>query len=216
MNCAASRAARMRAISATTSSGVLRRLARLCAWLADSGTSIRSAPLSSARSAPFRFGTSTDANRSGSVFAKATSSAVSASWGRRRAGTNEPTSISRWPAAHASRIHSSFWAVGRTRAMLWRPSRRPTSRMITGGKTLMGVSLGNPERAVSGILEGRACAPSQRLPPDAVGRKQPVTNCSLQPLAALRVSAKRSLRLLRTAITTAANPRLHDPGGDGE
>ena len=46
----------MRAISATTSSGVLRRLARLCAWLAESGTSIASAPDSIARSAPFQIG----------------------------------------------------------------------------------------------------------------------------------------------------------------
>jgi hypothetical protein len=111
---AASRAARMRPISATTSSGVLRRLARLCAWLADSGTSIRSAP-AMARSAPFRLGTSTEARRPGSVLAKASSSAVSASCGSRRAGTKEPTSISRWPAACASRIHSSLRAVGRRR-----------------------------------------------------------------------------------------------------
>ena len=59
----------MRPISATTSSGVLRRLARLCAWLADSGSSIRSAPLSSAACAPFRLGTSTEVTRPGSVFA---------------------------------------------------------------------------------------------------------------------------------------------------
>jgi hypothetical protein len=65
----ASRAARMRPSSATTSSGVLRRLARLCAWLADSGSSIRSASASSARSAPLRLGTSTEANTPGSVFA---------------------------------------------------------------------------------------------------------------------------------------------------
>ena len=42
--------------SATTSSGVLRRLARLCAWLADSGTSSRSASASMARSAPLQVG----------------------------------------------------------------------------------------------------------------------------------------------------------------
>ncbi len=69
---AASRAARMRAISATTSSGGLRRLARLWAWLADSGSSIASAPVSSARCAPLRFGTSTDTHRPGSVRANAT------------------------------------------------------------------------------------------------------------------------------------------------
>ena len=61
----ASRAARMRPTSAITSSGVFRRLARLCAWLADSGTSMTSAPLSRARSAPFRFGTRTETTRSG-------------------------------------------------------------------------------------------------------------------------------------------------------
>jgi hypothetical protein len=66
---AASRAARMRPTSATTSSGVLRRLARLCAWLAESGTSIRSASPAMARSAPLRLGTSTEAKRPGSVFA---------------------------------------------------------------------------------------------------------------------------------------------------
>ena len=66
---AASRAARMRPNSAITSSGVLRRLARLCSWLADSGTSIRSASSSMARSAPLRLGTSTETNRPGSVLA---------------------------------------------------------------------------------------------------------------------------------------------------
>ncbi len=69
----------MRPISATTSSGVLRRLARLWAWLADSGTSSACAATSMARSAPFRLGTSTDGSKSGKVFAKVTSSAVSAS-----------------------------------------------------------------------------------------------------------------------------------------
>ena len=58
-----------RTSSATTSSGVLRRLARLWAWLADSGRIIKSAPPSSACSAPRRLGTSTDANRPGSVLA---------------------------------------------------------------------------------------------------------------------------------------------------
>ena len=42
----------------------------------------------------------------------ATSSAVSASCGSRRAGTKEPTSISRWPAACAARIHSSLCCGG--------------------------------------------------------------------------------------------------------
>ena len=95
----ASRAARMRATSEMTSSGVLRRLARLWAWLADSGISIRSARASMARSAPLKLGTSTDTKRPGSVLAKATSCAVSASCGSSLAGTNEPTSISRCPAA---------------------------------------------------------------------------------------------------------------------
>ena len=82
----------MRPISATTSSGVLRRLARLWAWLADSGTSSACAATSMARSAPFRLGTSTDGSKSGKVFAKATSSAVSATCGINLAGTKEPTS----------------------------------------------------------------------------------------------------------------------------
>ena len=34
--------------------------------------------------------------------------------------------------------NSTFCAVGRTRAMLCSPSRRPTSRMITGGWALIG------------------------------------------------------------------------------
>ena len=108
--------ARMRAISATTSSGVLRRLARLCAWLADSGTSIRSALASIARSAPLRLGTSTDDEQAGQRLGEAPAlrrcrpAAAAAA-----AGTNEPTSISRCPAACASRIHSIFCAVGRMR-----------------------------------------------------------------------------------------------------
>jgi hypothetical protein len=79
----ASRSARMRPISATTSSGVLRRFARLCAWLADSGSSIRSARESSAACAPFRFGTSTEVTSPGSARAASTSAAVSASCGSR-------------------------------------------------------------------------------------------------------------------------------------
>ena len=91
----ASRAARMRASSCTTSSGVLRKLARLCAWLADSGSTIKSALPSRARSAPFKLGTNTDASSPGSVFANASTSQVSASCGMSLGGTNEPTSISR-------------------------------------------------------------------------------------------------------------------------
>ena len=111
-------------------------LAKLWAWLADRGTTIRSAPQSSARSAPLKLGTSTEATRPGSVLAWASTSAVSASWGSRRAGTKEPTSISRWPAAKAALIHSILCAVDTTVAMLCRPSRRPTSRTMaraTGG-----------------------------------------------------------------------------------
>ena len=88
----------MRAISSTASSGVLRRLARLCAWLADSGSSIAWAPLSIARSAPLRLGTSTDTESPGSVLACATTRGVG-QLRQQRAGTNEPTSISRRPAA---------------------------------------------------------------------------------------------------------------------
>ena len=35
-------------------------MAKLCAWLADNGSNIQSAPLAMARSAPFRLGTNTD------------------------------------------------------------------------------------------------------------------------------------------------------------
>jgi len=52
-----------------------------------------------ALSPPFWFGTSTETVSPGSVFAYATSWAVSASCGSSFAGTYEPTSISRWPAA---------------------------------------------------------------------------------------------------------------------
>ena len=48
----------------------------LWARLAESGTSIRSAPASSACSAPLRFGTSTDTRRPGSVFACATAGRI--------------------------------------------------------------------------------------------------------------------------------------------
>ncbi|MOA12792.1 hypothetical protein D3C78_1328130 [compost metagenome] len=74
-------------------------MARLWAWLADKGTSIRSAPLASARSAPFKLGTKTDTVSPSRRLAWATKASVSANWGSSRAGTNDPTSISRWPAA---------------------------------------------------------------------------------------------------------------------
>ena len=51
------------------------------------------------------------------------SSAVSASCGSRCAGTKEPTSISRWPAACASRIHSHL-ALGRQDASRCSAGRR--------------------------------------------------------------------------------------------
>ena len=138
----ASRAARMLASSSTISSGVLRTLARLCAWLADSGTSSRSAPDSIARSAPLRFGTSTETNRPGSVFANATSSAVSASCGSNvaPARTSRPRSrAGRRRRRRGSTRTCARWAA--IVAMLCSPSRRPTSRMTTRtgkGRLLVG------------------------------------------------------------------------------
>ena len=131
-----SRRSRIRAISATASSGVLRRFARLCAWLADSGSSIRSAPASIARSAPLRFGTSTE-----TVSPAATSRTRraprcrQAEAGAAAGRTSRPRSRAS-PASKPPRNHSCFCAVGIVRARLCRPSRRPTSRMLTMGATV--------------------------------------------------------------------------------
>jgi hypothetical protein len=90
------------------------------------------APQASARSAPRRLGTSTDTVRPGSASPASTSAAVSASCDSRRGGTKEPTSISRSPAAWASRSHRILTSVGTTRATDCRPSRRLVSRTTTG------------------------------------------------------------------------------------
>jgi hypothetical protein len=80
-----------------------------------------------ARCAPLKLGTSTATDRPLIVSAWATSSAVSASCGSSFAGTKEPTSISRTPAAASALIQAFLAAVGITVAMLCSPSRGPTS-----------------------------------------------------------------------------------------
>src|SRR4029079_18644312 len=185
-----------------TSSGVFLRFARLCAGLAESGRSIRSAPLASARSAPFRFGTRTETTRPGSVFAYSTSSAVSASCGTSFTETNEPTSISRWPAAWAARIHAFLRLAGRTVRTLCNPSRRPTSRTVArSGKLGM--------RQVSGSVADRSGGID--APPDVPGNA-PVEFANPRAFA-MEGHRERD----RTAIRFAsAATRLALPAGVGD
>ena len=91
------------------------------------------APAASASWAPRKFGTSAITVRPGSVSAWRTTSATSAICGKRRAGTNEPTSISRSPAAYRASIHWHLYPVGMTALTDCRPSRGPTSLISTEG-----------------------------------------------------------------------------------
>ena len=146
---AASRAARMRPTSAITSSGVFLRLARLCAWLADSGTSRTSAPLSRARSAPFRFGTRTETTRSGQRLR--VRDQLGGVGELRQEPAPERTSRPRSRAgrrACAARIQAFLRSVGSTVRMLCSPSRRPTSRTTTrSGKLGMRARLRSGRRS---------------------------------------------------------------------
>jgi hypothetical protein len=106
------RSATMRRTSATISSRVLRTLAIECAALADTGMVSLCTPAASAASAPRRLGTSAITVTPGCVRAWRTTSAASAICGSRRAGTKEPTSISRRPAATSASIQRTCrpWA----------------------------------------------------------------------------------------------------------
>jgi len=99
--------------------------------LADTGNVTLCAPASSARWNPLRLGASATTFRFGIVRAKLTISAVSAIAGISFGGTNEPTSISRKPAAASAAIHAFFASVGMRFFAFCRPSRGPTSQMWT-------------------------------------------------------------------------------------
>ncbi|MNT31615.1 hypothetical protein D3C72_1674600 [compost metagenome] len=114
-------------------SRVLRTLASEWAALADTGSVTLCTPAARAASAPRRLGASAITVMPGWVSAWRTTSATSAIWGSRRAGTNEPTSISRSPAATSASIQRSLSAVGMVALTDCRPSRGPTSLMRTWG-----------------------------------------------------------------------------------
>ena len=125
------RSASISRTSSTIACGLLRTLAMECAGLAETGTVILCTPAARAASAPRRLGTSASTVRPGSVSACATTAAVSASCGSRRAGTKEPTSISRRPAACSALIQRSLSAVGMQALTDCRPSLGPTSLIRT-------------------------------------------------------------------------------------
>jgi hypothetical protein len=87
-------------------------------------------PQASADSAPRRLGTRAITVRPGLGSAWRTTSATSAICGSSRAGTKEPTSISRSPAANRASIQAHLCAVGMVALTLCRPSRGPTSLII--------------------------------------------------------------------------------------
>ena len=126
-----SRALQIFASSSIICIGVLRTFDRLCSGLTEIGTPILWVPPLMASSAPRRFGASVAIRRFGSVRANATTSAVSAICGKSFGGTNEPTSISRTPAACSAAIHRHLSAVGITTSRFCSPSRGPTSTIST-------------------------------------------------------------------------------------
>ena len=119
------------AMSATTSSGVLRRLARLCAWLADSGSSISSASPSMRALGALEVGHQHRSLQAGQGLAQMPAprqcrpAAAAAAPARR----SRPRSRAGRPRTPRESIPAcARWA--RCVAMLCRPSRRPTSRMM--------------------------------------------------------------------------------------
>ena len=85
---------------------------RFLARLAETGKVTLCAPASSARWKPLRFGARATTFTLGNVLANRTTSPVSAIAGMSFGGTNEPTSISRRPAAASAAIQAFFASVG--------------------------------------------------------------------------------------------------------
>ncbi len=116
-----------------------RTLRRLWVSLTETGRVILSAPASTAACAPFRLGTSAATVRPGIALAWRTSAPVSAMDGRTWAGTKEPTSISRTPAAASASIQAFLCFSDMSEATLCRPSRGPTSLTSTSTPSARGI-----------------------------------------------------------------------------
>src|SRR6266567_3503963 len=128
---------------------------RLCVSEADTTASISASPLSSARAAPRRFGTSAEYRTAGALVIRFHTSSASAICGIAAGRTNETASIRLTPVADSRSISSILASVG-TGSSFCSPSRGPTSRTeIRPGRSLT-VCLRPAQRAHRGPLAASA------------------------------------------------------------
>ena len=85
----------------------------------------------SARSRPRSLGISTETLTSLGISTALSTSSASASWGITSGRTNDVTSIRGRPVRASALISSTFSAVEIVSGSFWKPSRGPTSRMLT-------------------------------------------------------------------------------------
>ena len=105
----------------------------LCVSLAERKTLIswKRSRSSSAFSSPFSLGISTDTDTSSGMSARRSTSAPSASCGITSARTKLVTSSRRRPVRASISTSRTLSSVGITSGSFWKPSRGPTSRMLT-------------------------------------------------------------------------------------
>ena len=141
------------AMSSSDSAVPRRTLARLCVSEADTTASSSVSPLSSARIAPRRLGTSAEYRTDGDRVMPCHTSLASAICGIASGRTNETASILATPVPDSRSISSILASVG-TGSSFCSPSLGPTSRTeILAGRSLTAVPLllvsGSPARAAS-------------------------------------------------------------------
>ena len=113
-------------------------LARLWLSLAETTVWIASTPASTARTAPFSFGTSATYCVPGRRRMRAITSSASRICGTTFGWTKDVTSIRGRPVSERRSITSTFVSVGIHSGSIWKPSRGPTSQMVTrSGSVIM-------------------------------------------------------------------------------
>jgi hypothetical protein len=121
----------MRPVMSSSDSSTLRlTLRRLCVCDAETTTSISSNPAARARWAPRELGTSAEYRTPGTRVAAAQTASASAICGMAEGCTKLTASMRPTPVAESASSRRTFASVG-TGASFCRPSRGPTSRMLT-------------------------------------------------------------------------------------
>src|SRR5215467_14263218 len=145
------------AMSSSDSAVPRRTLARLCVSEADTTASSSVRPLSSARIAPRRLGTSAEYRTDGARVIPCHTSLASAICGIASGRTNETASILATPVPDSRSISSILASVG-TGSSFCSPSLGPTSRTeILAGRSLTAM----PLLLMSGGWPGPRCLPAR-------------------------------------------------------